>query len=149
MAGMSTDTTQSFKNHAKFVPLFHFFALPVLLVNAMWSLYRAVIGPGWESALAALVAVALVILALFGRAFTLTVQDRVIRLEMRLRLRELLPAELTPRIHEFTPAQLVALRFASDRELPVLARRVLDERLQDRKAIKQMITDWQADHLRA
>jgi len=77
------------------------------------------------------------------------VQDRVIRLEMRLRMREILPADLHPRIAEFTPGQLVALRFAGDRELPVLARRVLDERLQDRKAIKQMITDWQADHLRA
>jgi hypothetical protein len=73
----------------------------------------------------------------------------VIRLEMRLRLRELLPPDLVPRIGELRPRQLVALRFAGDRELPALVRRVLDERLQDSKAIKQMITDWQADHLRA
>jgi len=84
-----------------------------------------------------------------ARIFALTVQDRVIRLEMRLRLRDLLPADLQPRIPEFTRAQLVALRFAGDRELPALARRVLEERLTDRKAIKAMIVDWQADHLRA
>ena len=99
--------------------------------------------------LAALVAVALLITIFLARIFALKVQDRVIRLEMRLRLRELLPPDLVPRIAELTPGQLVALRFAGDRELPVLARRVLDERLEDRKAIKQLIADWQADHLRA
>ncbi|HEX9366394.1 MAG TPA: DUF6526 family protein [Vicinamibacterales bacterium] len=147
---MSNSTSgQSFKNHARFFPLFHFFALPILLVNAVWSLYRAFVRPAWETALAGLVAVALVAAFLSARTFALTVQDRVIRLEMRLRLRELLPADLVPRIPELTVAQLVALRFAGDSELPALTRRVLDERLQGRKAIKQMIADWQADHLRA
>jgi hypothetical protein len=98
--------------------------------------------------LGALVGVALVLGFLLARLFALTAQDRIIRLEMRLRLRELLPADLTPRIGEFTSGQLVALRFAGDRELPVLARRVLDEHLDDRKAIKQLVTDWQADRLR-
>ena len=99
--------------------------------------------------MALLLAVALVIVYLFARAFALTVQDRVIRLEMRLRMREVLPADLLPRIPEFTRGQLVALRFASDAELPALARRVLDERLTDRKAIKQLVREWQADTLRA
>jgi len=93
--------------------------------------------------------IALAIMFLLARVFALTVQDRVIRLEMRLRLRELLPPDLQPRIHELTRHQLVALRFASDVELPVLTRRVLDEHLDDRKAIKQLIQSWQADHLRA
>jgi uncharacterized membrane protein YraQ (UPF0718 family) len=141
--------TQSFKNHAKFVPAFHFFAVPVLVVNFVWSTYQAFVRPGWDTTLAALVAAALVITVFLARIFALRVQDRVIRLEMRLRLRELLPADLHPRIAEFTAGQLVALRFAGDRELPALARRVLDERLRDKKAIKQMVTDWQADHLRA
>ena len=101
--------------------------------------------PAWETVLAALVAAAMVITIFLARVFALKVQDRVIRLEMRLRLRELLPADLAPRIAELTPGQLVALRFAGDRELPALVRRVLDERLQERKAIKQMIADWQAD----
>jgi uncharacterized protein DUF6526 len=140
---------QSFSNHAKYVPLFHFFAVPILVTNFVWAAYQAVTSPGWRTAFAALVAAALVVTIFLARIFALRVQDRVIRLEMRLRLRELLPAELHPRIGEFTAGQLVALRFAGDRELPVLARRVLDERLRDKKAIKQMITDWQADHLRA
>src|SRR5687768_2055416 len=93
---------QNFKNHAKFVPLFHFVTVPILVTNFVWSAYRAVTRPGWDTTLAALVAVALVILAFLARVFALRVQDRVIRLEMRLRLRELLPADLHPRIAEFT-----------------------------------------------
>jgi hypothetical protein len=77
------------------------------------------------------------------------VQDRVIRLEMQLRLQQLLPQDLRPRMREFTVNQLVSLRFASDAELPALARKVLDEKLNDRKAIKKLIRDWQPDYLRA
>jgi hypothetical protein len=84
-----------------------------------------------------------------ARVFALTVQDRVIRLEMRLRMKDVLPADLQPRILEFTPGQLVALRFASDGELPDLARAVLKDGIKDKKTIKQMITHWQADELRA
>lgn len=140
---------QSFKNHARFVPAFHFFGFPILVMNALWTTYLVFTHPAGETVRAMLVGVALVVMFLMARVFALTVQDRIIRLEMRLRLRELLPADLVPRIGELTTAQLVALRFAGDRELPALCRRVLDERLQDRKAIKQMITDWQPDHLRA
>jgi hypothetical protein len=96
-----------------------------------------------------LVAFALLTFALFARVFALTVQDRIIRLEMRLRLAEVLPVDLRPRIPEFTVGQLVSLRFASDAELPALARKVLDEKMNDRKAIKQLIKDWQGDYLRA
>jgi hypothetical protein len=85
----------------------------------------------------------------FGRGSIVTVQDRLIRLEMRLRLAELLPGDLRARIPEFTVAQLVSLRFACDAELPALAKKVLDEKLSDRKAIKRLIKDWQADYLRA
>jgi uncharacterized membrane protein YciS (DUF1049 family) len=140
---------QSFQNHAKYVPLFHFVAVPILIANVAWSVYRAAMSPGWDTVLAALVAVAMVITIFLARVFALRVQDRVIRLEMRLRLRELLPADLAPRIGELTPGQLVALRFAGDREMPGLVRRVLDERLQEKKAIKQLIVDWQADQFRA
>ena len=140
---------QSFKNHARIVPLFHGVAFPILVLNLGWTAYRAFTRPSWDTAIAALVGVSLVLMFFFARIFALTVQDRVIRLEMRLRMRELLPPDLAARIPEFTTAQLVALRFASDAELPALARRVLDERLTDRKAIKQMITTWEADHLRA
>ncbi len=94
-------------------------------------------------------AVALVLVALYSRMFALTVQDRVIRLEMTLRLEKLLPADLKPRIGELTVNQFASLRFASDAELPALARKVLDEKLDDRKAIKQLIKEWRADELRA
>jgi hypothetical protein len=80
---------------------------------------------------------------------TVTVQDRVIRLEMLLRMQQMLPVDLRPRIGEFTVGQLVALRFASDAELPDLARKVLQDKVTDRKAIKQLVRDWQPDHLRA
>ncbi len=143
------DAAQSFKNHAKIIPVYHYFALPVAAVNAVWLVYRALTRPSTDTAIAALMGLALALMFLLARIFALTVQDRVIRLEMRLRLRETLPADLQPRIGEFSRNQLVALRFASDAELPVLARRVLDERLEDRKAIKQLIQAWQADHLRA
>jgi len=96
-----------------------------------------------------LVGAALIALFFMARNSVVTVQDRLIRLEMRLRLTGALPADLCPRIPEFTVAQLVSLRFASDAELPALARKVLDEKLSDRKGIKQLVKDWQADYLRA
>jgi len=146
---MPNTATQTIKNHARIVPPYHLFVFPVLFVNAVYSIIEAVKRPSFPTIFGVLVAAALVVLALYARLFALTVQDRVIRLEMRLRLRELLPSDLRARVGEFTTGQLVALRFASDAELPALARRVLDEKLQDRKAIKQLVTDWQGDFLRA
>lgn len=141
--------TQNFENHTKLVPAFHFVVLPIFAINLVWSLYRIAHVFSAESAISLLAAVAFVLLALYSRMFSLTVQDRVIRLEMQLRMQQLLPADLKPRIPEFTVAQLVSLRFASDAELPGLARKVLDEKMNDRKAIKKMIQNWQPDLLRA
>ena len=141
--------TQSYSNHARFVPAFHGFAFPVVVINFVWTLYRLFTRPSWDTGVAALLGAGLVVMFFYARIFALTVQDRVIRLEMRLRMRELFPPDLAARIPEFTMPQLVSLRFASDAELPTLARRVLDERLDDRKAIKQLVQNWQADHLRA
>jgi len=140
---------QNFKNHVKFVPVFHFFVLPVLLFNVGWAIYRIVRAPSAGSVEILVVALALLLAALYGRMFALAVQDRLIRLEMQLRLQGLLPANLRSRIPEFSLNQLVALRFASDAELPELAGKVLAENLQDRKTIKRMIRNWQADELRA
>ena len=141
--------TQNFANHAKIVPMFHYFVLPVLAINLVMSIVHAVRYFSVNSVIAFLVAAALVALAFSARIFALAVQDRVIRLEMQLRLQNLLPADLRPRIPEFTVGQLVALRFASDAELPDLARKVLAESLRDRKAVKRLIRDWQPDNLRA
>ena len=140
---------QNYKNHVRYVPVFHFFVLPMLLINFVWSVRVAKHDFSADTVIASLTALALILAALYGRMFALAVQNRVIRLEMRLRLQELLPADLRGRIVEFRPGQLVALRFASDAELPGLARKVLDEKLVDQKAIKQLIRDWQPDLLRA
>jgi len=141
---------QNFANHVRFVPLFHFFAMPVFVINFGWSLYRLkTLGISFEGIFGVLLAAALVVLFFYARLFALAVQDRVIRLEERLRFARLLPADLQPRIGEFTAAQLVALRFASDAELPSLARKVMDEKLTDRKTIKKLIKNWKPDYLRA
>lgn len=140
---------QNFENHAKLVPAFHFFVLPVLAFNVIWSIVRLVRNFSGESVVSLVVALALATLAFYARLFALKVQDRVIRLEMRLRMMQLLPQELRPRITEFNVDQLVALRFAGDAELPALCRKVLDEKLTDRKAIKKLVQNWQPDYLRA
>ena len=141
--------TQSFENHAKFVPAFHIGVLGIFAGNVIWSAERLFQGINGERVVGLLLAIAFVLGALYARMFAMTVQDRVIRLEMRMRLERLLAADLRARIAEFSVGQLVALRFASDAELPELARKVLDGKIEDRKAIKQMVRDWQADWLRA
>jgi hypothetical protein len=143
------EKAQNFENHAKTVPVFHLGVLPVLAANVIWSIVHVSRHPNFGNGMAVIVALALLFLAFCARVFALTVQDRVIRLEMRLRLQQLLPENLRARIPEFKVNQLVALRFASDAELPELARKVLDEKLNDRKAIKKLIRNWQPDYLRA
>jgi uncharacterized protein DUF6526 len=140
---------QNFANHVKLVPTFHFFVMPVLTLNLGWSIYRMV-RPGftWDGLIRMLTAAALVMLMFHARLFALRVQDRVIRMEERQRFGRLLPDDLNPRVEEFTPGQLVALRFASDAELPTLARKVLNDKLTDIKAIKKMVQHWRADYLR-
>ena len=141
--------TQSLENHAKFVPGFHIGVLGIFGINLVQAVVRLVRNFSVDTAIGLLTAVGLILCALFARMFALTVQDRVIRLEMRLRLERLLPSDLRGRIGEFTISQLVALRFAGDAELADLARKVLEGRIEDRKAIKRMVKDWQADWLRA
>jgi hypothetical protein len=141
---------QNFKNHTKLVPAFHFYTLGTLLINIGWSIYR------WKAAefsidglWGILVAVALFLLAFYARTFAMKVQDRVIRLEERLRYERLLPADLQASCAELDINQIVALRFACDAELPTLTRKVLDEKMNERKAIKQQIKNWKPDYLRA
>src|SRR5882724_5470264 len=145
---------QNVSNHAKFVPLFHAFVIPVLVINlgvhicsffkySMNTPYFVFVG-----IFSVILAVALLVLAFLARIFALGVQDRVIRLEERIRYERLLPEDLKARIGEFTINQLVSLRFASDAELPTLARTVLDGKMSERKAIKQMVQNWRADYQR-
>jgi uncharacterized protein DUF6526 len=141
---------QNLKNHVRFVPLYHFFALPMLIINfGIQGYWWIKLGFGLAHFITMLVAAALFVAALYARLFALAVQDRVIRLEERLRYERVLSEELRWRADELTVNQFVSLRFASDEELPQLMRKVLDEKLTQRKAIKRQINNWRPDYLRA
>ena len=146
---MAEPARQSYANHFRFVPPFHFLLSAILLVNFVYAVYRAIVAFSWPTLLGALMGFAFLLMFFYMRAFPVAVQDRLIRLEMRLRLERLLPAELKTRIPELAVGQLVALRFASDAELPGLVREVLDQRITRQKDIKLKVRDWQSDHLRA
>ena len=139
---------QSYENHAKFVPLYHYVGTPLLLVLLVWTSVQLFREPSAANTLTLLLVVVVFLALLFARTFALGVQDRLIRLEERLRMERLFDGALRARIPEFTTEQLIALRFASDAELPELARRVLDEGIADRKTIKKAIKSWRADHQR-
>lgn len=142
------ERVQTYKNHPRLLPAFHFFVVPVLLLNVINELRRAWLYPTAGRAVAVVVAIALLTLAFLARTMPLAAQDRLIRLEMRMRLQQLLPPDLRGRINDLTSRQLVALRFAGDAEMPELIREVLDGRLKSGKEIKTRIKDWQADWLR-
>lgn len=139
---------QSFANHARMVPGYHYVTAPLLLAYLVWSVWRAVTLRDAESHFDLLGAGALFGVYAYTRLFPLKAQDRIIRLEERLRLTRLLPADLQPRIESLTPRQLIALRFASDAEVEGLVRQVLAGTLTEPKAIKQAIKQWRPDHLR-
>jgi hypothetical protein len=141
------DKQQTLANHAKFDPSFHFFLLPVLLINVIvigFQLYRH---PGVLGTWLLLVSLALLVMAGRVRSYATHLQDRIIRMEERLRLSTVLQEPLRSRIGELTDAQLIGLRFASDAELPGLVQRAIDERL-TRSDIKKAVTDWRPDYSR-
>ncbi len=143
------ERVQSYQKHTRWLPGFHFFVIPVLLANVFVSAWRLWQMPTLGMTFGLVVAAALLLLGLLSRLQAVTVQDRLIRLEMRLKLRQLLPPDLQPRINDLTYRQLVALRFASDAELPDLVRDVLAGKLTTSKEIKMRVKNWQADWLRA
>lgn len=143
------EQSQNYKNHTRIVPMFHMGVLGIFTVNVLWAAYGLRGGVTGQAVMALLLAIGLLLLALSVRSMVLRVQDRLIRLEMRLRLREILSVDLHGRIPALTTRQLIALRFASDGELPVLVREVLAGTLATSKDIKLRIKDWQGDFLRA
>jgi len=139
---------QNLANHARYVPMYHFVLgglVGMLFFRAVQLLWR---GFSAEHFWGLLLAIALVILTWYERAFPLGVQDRVIRLEMRLRLERLIPPEQFARFDRLTIRQVVALRFAGDGELPALVAEVLDGKLVRPEDIKRRVKDWQADRAR-
>jgi low affinity Fe/Cu permease len=139
---------QTRASHRRFIPMWHFFALPVLIINVFIAAARLVRLPTFPNAWSVVVAIALVIGIFLSRSMPLRAQDRVIRLEERLRMEKILPADLRARIDELTPEQLIGLRFASDDELPALTRRALSGELRNRGDIKGAIANWRPDMLR-
>lgn len=138
---------QNLANHTRLDPAFHYFLAPLFLFNIFvcaWQLYRH---PGWFTGWLVFLAVAMMVLVFKVRIYPLKVQDRVIRIEERLRLLAVLPEPLRARIHELGESQLVALRFAADSELPELVNKTLDGNLPS-KEIKKLIQSWRADHYR-
>jgi len=143
-----SQSAQSFENHAKMVPAYHGVAFGMLVVPILWFAYRTVTDFSLEGLMLLIFCGGVLIVTLFARLFPLGVQDRVIRLEERMRLQRLLPEDLQNRVGDITTDQLIGLRFAPDEELPDLARRVLDGSLSDRKSIKQAVKNWHADNQR-
>ena len=138
---------QTFANHAKVVPWYHYFTFGLVSVHFLYRLKVAGTELSLDSVMALAAATGLLMVFFWARLFALRVQDRVIRLEMHLRILQLVP-DVAPRFGEFTVNQLCGLRFAGDAELPELARKVLAEKLDDRTAIKKLIRDWQPDLVR-
>jgi len=139
---------QNYGNHRKFIPGFHGVAFGILAINFFYSLYVIVTAFSVASVIALLLAVGLIMVMLYARLFALGAQDRVIRLEGKLRLQNLLPPEQKGTIDKLTTAQLIGLRFASDGEVGALVSTVIAEGIEDRDEIKKRVADWRADHQR-
>lgn len=142
------DKTQTFASHRRFIPTFHFFALPVLLLNVFVVAYQLFRDPRLINGWALLVSIALAVGISWSRFMPLRAQDRIIRMEERTRLERLLPGDMRGRIAELTERQLIAIRFAPDNEVPDLTRRALNGELKSPGDIKRAIRNWRADHFR-
>lgn len=138
---------QTFANHTRFDPLFHFVVGPIFILAALGGLIHLIRRPSFHTAAFFVIAVAALIAVTKMRLYSLRVQDRVIRLEERLRLSALCSEAFRPRIPELTEDQLIGLRFASDAEVCALAERTLSEKL-SRKEIKKAIREWRPDYWR-
>jgi hypothetical protein len=138
---------QNLQNHTKLDPPFHFFLAPVGLILLIGSIVQLVRDPGWMTAAHVVVVIWAVVAVFKFRIYSLKVQDRVIRLEEKLRMEELLTESLKSRVYELTEQQFIALRFASDGELPGLVEKTLKDHMAP-KAIKQSIQNWRPDYWR-
>jgi len=140
--------TQSYAKHTRWHPPFHFFLIPVLVINFFWAIVLCYQSPGWTQCWWVVVSLALVLMGFLIRLNSLKVQDRLIRLEEQLRLQRVLPADLSQRTSNMRVGQYIALRFASDEELEGLVSEIVEGRLTTPAEIKRAIKNWRADHFR-
>lgn len=141
--------TQNYQNHTRWNPLVHFVASPLLIGLIIWALVCVIMEFEWFRVQILLLSIAAALVSVAARTQVLTVQNRVIRLEERLRYKELLPAELASRAVDLSVGKMISLRFASDQELPGLVQRVISGELNTAREIKMAVQNWRADHLRA
>jgi hypothetical protein len=143
-----TTTTQTYANHTRWHPPFHFFVLPVMIINVVWSIVYFFNSPGWNRGWAIVVSLALLLLAFIARTNALRAQDRVIRLEEQIRYQQILPDDFAQQARSLTIDQIIALRFAPDEEVEALVRGVLEGRLKKSADIKRAVNTWRADNQR-
>jgi hypothetical protein len=140
--------TQNYQNHVRWYPLVHFVITPILLVNLIWQIVRLSQEFNWDRAENLLLAVGLMLLSLAGRNQALMAQNRIIRLEETLRYREVLAPDLAFQAEQLPNGTKIALRFASDDELPELVQKAINGEFKNSKEIKLAVKDWRGDYLR-
>jgi hypothetical protein len=143
-----SETTQNYSNHTRWHPPFHFFLFPVFTIHLAWTIYKLTQALTLDNIEQLLLAAGLIVLFLLVRTNALKVQDRLIRLEEQLRYQRLLPAELAAKAGALPVRFIVALRFASDEELPGLVRQVIDRKFAKPAEVKRAIQNWRGDYLR-
>jgi len=139
---------QTYTNHTRWYPLVHFVITPLLIINLIWAIVCVVREFDWYRVQYLLLSITLVLMSLASRLQALKAQDRVIRLEERLRYSSLLSPELAAKAYELRTGQIIALRFASDEELSGLVERTVNGEFATTKEIKLAIKDWKGDYLR-
>ncbi len=142
------ENTQNYQNHVRWFPLVHFVLFPILLFNLIWQIVMLYQYPSWDRAEFVLLSIGLILLSLAARLQALKAQDRVIRLEERLRYQAVLSSDLAQKAANLNIGQMIALRFASDEELAELVEKTLNGEFKDSKEIKLAIKNWRGDFLR-
>jgi len=142
-----SEKAQTYANHRRYDPAFHVFTFGVLAISFLLTVWRTVRNPSFENAWWVVVAAAAIVLFFKVRGYALKVQDRVIRLEERLRLEKLLSEPLRARVGELSKGQLIGLRFASDGEVEGLVKQALEEQMSGEE-IKKRISVWRPDEFR-
>ena len=140
---------QTYANHIRWYPLVHFVIQPLLIINLVYQSVRLYQEPSWDRGFLVMLSLLFIMMVIASRLQSLRVQDRVIRLEERLRFRELLTEEGQGHTSGLPLGNLLALRFASDEELSGIVDQIATGKLKTSKEIKMAIQNWRADHLRA
>jgi hypothetical protein len=140
--------TQNYQNHVRYFPLFHYVITPIFLFNLIWQSVRLYQEPNWDRAENLLMALGFILLSLAARIQALTVQNRVVRLEESLRYHKTLSPDLAFQADQLPTGTKIALRFASDEELPELVQKAISGEFKNSKEIKLAIKNWRGDYLR-